>query len=148
MLFLAVILGISLLAWRNGASLLPVLAATSDGVFTKHEYWRIFTAIAVHADVMHVVSNVVLLTLFTYLLYGYFGFWIFPVLSLTMGGLINYISILTYPSGVMLLGASGLVYWMAGFWLTMYLLVERSVAPGQRTLRAVCLSLIVLVPSS
>jgi hypothetical protein len=37
---------------------------------------------------------------------------------------------------------------MAGFWLTMYLLVERSVGPGKRILRVVCLALLVLLPST
>jgi rhomboid protease GluP len=147
-LFLAIILGISLLAWRNGAALLPVLAATSDGVFERREYWRLLTAVAVHVDVMHVLSNVILLTFFTYLLFGYFGFWVFPVLSLAMAGLTNYISLLTYPPEVTLLGASGLVYWMAGFWLSMYLLVERSVGAGTRVLRVVCLASLVLLPTT
>lgn len=147
-LFLCVILGISLLAWRNGAALLPTLAATPEGVFERREYWRLLTAVGVHADVMHVLSNVILLTFFTYLLFGYFGFWVFPVLSLAMAGLTNYISLLTYPPEVSLIGASGLVYWMAGFWLSMYLLVERSVSAGKRVLRAVCLALLVLVPST
>ena len=147
-LFLSVILGISLLAWRNGAALLPILAATSEGVLKKGEYWRLFTAVAVHEDVMHVVSNVVLLTFFTYLLFGYFGFWVFPVLSLLMAALTNYISLLSYPPGISLIGASGLVYWMAGFWLVMYVLVERSVSLGKRILRAVCLALLVLLPTS
>ena len=147
-LFLSMIMGISLLAWRNGAALLPTLAATSEGVLKQGEYWRLLTAIAVHGDVMHVLSNAILLTFFTYLLFGYFGFWVFPVMSLAMGGLTNYISLLTYPSEVSLIGASGLVYWMAGFWLSMYLLVERSVGPGKRVLRVVCLALLVLLPST
>ena len=147
-LFLAIVLAVSLLAWRNGAALLPVLAATSDGVFERHEYWRLLTAVGVHADVMHVVSNVILLTFFTYLLFGYFGFWVFPALSLAMAALTNAISLLTYPPGVSLLGASGLVYWMAGFWLSMYLLVQRSVSAGTRVLRVVCLGLLVLLPTT
>ena len=147
-LFLSMILGISLFAWRNGAALLSTLAATSEGVLERREYWRLLTAVAAHADVMHVFSNVIFLIFFTYLLFGYFGFWIFPVLSLAMAGLTNYISLLTYPSEVSLLGASGLVYWMAGFWLSMYLLVERSVGLGKRVLRVVCLALLVLFPST
>lgn len=145
---LCVVMGASLLAWRAGAALLPVLTATPDGIFERREYWRLFTAVAVHADVMHVVSNVFLLTFFTYLLYGYFGFWVFPVLSLVMAGLINYLALLTYPAGVSLVGASGLVYWMAGFWLTMYLLVERSVRTRTRVFRAVCIALLVLLPTT
>jgi rhomboid protease GluP len=147
-LFLSMIMAISLLAWRNGAALLPTLAATSEGVLKQREYWRLLTAIAVHGDVMHVLSNAILLSLFTYLLFGYFGFWVFPVMSLAMAGLTNYIALLTYPSEVTLIGASGLVYWMAGFWLSMYLLVERSVGPGKRALRVGCVALLVLLPSS
>ena len=147
-LFLSLIMAISLLAWRNGAALLPTLAATSEGVLKQREYWRLLTAIAVHGDVMHVLSNAILLTYFAYLLFGYFGFWVFPVMSLAMAGLTNYISLLTYPSEVSLIGASGLVYWMAGFWLSMYLLVERSVRPGKRVLRVVCLALLVLLPTT
>jgi rhomboid protease GluP len=139
---------VSLLAWRNGAALLPTLAATWEGVVEEREYWRLLTAVAVHADVMHVLSNAIFLALFSYLLFGYFGFWVFPVLGLAMAALTNYLSLLTYPPEVSLLGASGLVYWMAGFWLSMYLLVERSVDPGKRVLRAVCLALLVLFPST
>ena len=73
-LFLAIIMGTSLLAWRNGAALLPTLAGTPDGIFKKREYWRLLTAVAVHADVPHVFSNAILLVFFTYLLFGYLAF--------------------------------------------------------------------------
>ena len=143
-----VIQGMSLLAWRKGAALLPTLAASSQGILEKQEYWRLLTAVAVHADVVHAFSNAIFLAFFTYLLFGYFGFGVFPALSLIMAGLTNYLSLLTYPPEVSLVGASGLVYWMAGFWLGMYLLVERSVGLGKRILRAVCLALLVLFPST
>jgi rhomboid protease GluP len=142
------ILGITVLAWVNEAAVLPILAATSEGILQERQYWRLVTAVAVHADITHFLSNALLLLPLSYLLFGYFGFWIFPVLSLGMAGLINYLSLLTYPAGVSLLGASGMVYWMAGFWLGMYLLVERRVGMGMRLLRAVCLALLVLVPST
>jgi len=51
-LSVAAIQAVSLLAWRNGAALLPTLAATSEGVLKEREYWRLLTAVAVHADVM------------------------------------------------------------------------------------------------
>ena len=68
------------------------------------------TAIAVHTDMAHFVSNAILLAFFSYLLFGYFGFWVFPVLGLALAGLTNYLSLLTYPPEVSLVGASGLVY--------------------------------------
>lgn len=145
---LLTILVVSLLAWRNSMVLLPALAATSDRALAGQEYWRLLTAVAVHTDILHLLSNAVFLGFFAYLLFGYFGFWVFPVLSLAMAGLTNYLSLLTYPPRVSLVGASGLVYWMAGFWLTMYLMVERSVDPGKRVIRAVCFALLVLFPST
>jgi rhomboid protease GluP len=142
------VLWISLLAWRNGEALLPTLAASSDGVFNQQEYWRLLTAVAVHSDLEHFFSNVVFLGLFSYLLYGYFGCWVFPALGLALAALTNYLSLLTYPPQVSLVGASGLVYVMAGFWLSMYLVVERTLSVGKRLLRAVGIALVVLVPTT
>ena len=100
-----------------------------------------------HADLGHFFSNAIFLALFSYLLFGYFGFWVFPVLGLLLAALTNYLSLLTYPPGVSLVGASGLVYWMAGFWLSMYLLVDRSLGFGKRVMRAIVVALVVLLPS-
>ncbi len=147
-LSVSTILGISLLAWKNGAALLPTLAATSDKVLEEQEYWRLLTAVAVHADLAHFFSNALFLTFFTYLLFGYFGFWVMPVLGLVMAGFTNYLSLVTYPPQVSLVGASGLVYWMAGFWLSMYLLVDRRLSLGMRALRAVVVALVVLIPTT
>lgn len=106
------------------------------------------TAVAVHTDIAHFFSNAIFLALFSYLLFGYFGFWVFPVLGLALAGLTNYLSLLTYPAEVSLVGASGLVYWMAGFWLSMYLLVDRSLGLGKRVMRAVVIALLVLFPTT
>ncbi|MBI2817289.1 MAG: rhomboid family intramembrane serine protease [Acidobacteria bacterium] len=143
-----IVLVISVVAWRNGAALLPILAATSQGVLQEHDYWRLGTAIAVHADLVHFLSNAIFLVLFPYLLFGYFGFWVFPVLAVVMSGLTNYLSLLTYAPAVALVGASGLVYWMTGFWLSMYLLVNRNMAFGTRVMRVVVVALVVLVPTT
>ncbi|MBI4460983.1 MAG: rhomboid family intramembrane serine protease, partial [Acidobacteria bacterium] len=142
------VLGISLLAWRNEGALFPTLAATSDGVLEEQQYWRLVTAVAVHTNIEHFFSNAIFLTFFTYLLFGYFGFWIFPVLGLALSGLTNYLALLTYPPRVSLVGASGLVYWMAGFWLSMYLLVDRSLGLGKRVMRVVVIALVVFLPTT
>ena len=106
------------------------------------------TAVAVHTDIAHFFSNAIFLAFFSYLLFGYFGFWVFPVLGLALAGLTNYLSLLTYPPEVSLVGASGLVYWMVGFWLSMNLLVDRRVGLGKRVVRAVGIILVVLWPST
>ena len=76
------------------------------------------------------------------------GFWVYPLLTLALGSLVNYLSLLTYPPGVRLVGSSGLVYLMAGFWLTMYILVERRITLGRRLLHGLGVGLIVLMPSA
>ena len=142
------ILWITLLAWQNSEALLPTFAATSNGVLGNQEYWRLLTSVAVHADFGHFLSNIIFVAIFSYLLFGYYGIWVYPVLGVALAGLTNYLSLLTYPVGTSLIGASGLVYWMAGFWLSMYLMVERSLGIGKRSIRAVGVALIVLFPST
>ena len=145
--FVLIVVGASLLGWRNGGALLPSLSA-SQAALERHEYWRLVTAVTVHSDLQHLLSNIIFVALFSYLLYGYFGFWVFPALGVALAALANYLSLLTYPAGVSLVGASGLVYWMAGFWLSMYLAVERTLSPGKRVMRAVGIALVILLPTT
>ncbi len=147
LLSVMVLLFVSLLCWRD-PSLLNLLAASRDQVVGEQEYWRLLTTTAIHADLTHFLSNAILFAFFTFLLYGYFGFWVFPVAVAALGSLTNYLSLLTYPENTQLIGASGLVYLMAGFWLTSYVLVERSHPLKRRVLVAMGIALIVLVPSS
>jgi rhomboid protease GluP len=139
---------ISVLCWREGAGLYGALAAVPERVLIDGEYWRLFSAMGVHADLKHLISNAVLFTFFSYLLYGYFGLLIFPILTLLLGGLVNYLSLLTYPQGIRLVGASGLVYLMAGFWLVMYVLIERRLTLKKRIMRSVGVGLVVLMPTA
>ena len=83
---------------------------------------------------MHFLSNAIPLALFSSLLYGYFGPSIFPGLMIVLGCFIHLITLLTYPSEVTLVGASGVVYCMAGFWLMLYVLIERRFSIGKRLL--------------
>jgi len=138
----------SLYSWRNGGVLMEAFRADSDAVFTGGEIARLFTSILLHADLKHLLSNLPFFLFFSYLLFGYFGFWVFPVLTLVLGGAGNYLALLTYPAGVSLIGASGVVYQMAGFWLTCYILIERSRSVNRRILHVVGISLILLIPTA
>ena len=88
------------------------------------------------------------MTFFAYLLYGYFGFWIYPVGVVVLGSLTNYCSLLTYTGNIQLVGASGVVYLMVGFWLTLYVLVQRTRSLSKRILHAVGIGFIVFVPTN
>ncbi|MDA2930577.1 rhomboid family intramembrane serine protease [Acidobacteria bacterium AH-259-O06] len=142
-----VILFVSLLCWRD-PQLFRLLAATPHQILAEQEYWRLITAIAVHADLRHFLSNAIFFTFFVYLLYGYFGFWMYPVSFAALGALTNYCSLLTYSGNVQLVGASGVIYLMAGFWLTIYVFIERSRPLQKRLLHAIGIGLIVLIPTN
>ncbi len=148
LLSILIMLFVSVLAWHDGNHLYASLAGNPEKAIVQGEYWRFVTALAVHADFKHFLSNAVLFGLFSYLLYGYFGFWIYPVAAVAMGSLTNYLALLTYAPQVRLVGASGMVYWMAGFWLTMYMLIERRYSVKRRLLHGVGVGLILLMPSA
>ena len=60
----------------------------------------------------------------------------------------NLLTLWTYPPDVRLVGASGVVYLMAGFWLSSYVLIDRRFSVGRRVFRSVGFTLIVLFPTS
>ncbi|MEJ2143715.1 MAG: rhomboid family intramembrane serine protease [Acidobacteriota bacterium] len=139
---------VAALCWRVNSNWSALLAASTKGVFERGEYWQLLTGELVHANFGHLLSNALLFTFFGYLLYAYFGFFVFPFLCFLLGGLVNYLSLLTYqPADVRLVGASGMVYLMVGFWLTMYMLIERRLSVRRRIIHAVGVGLIVLMPT-
>jgi rhomboid protease GluP len=117
-------------------------------VFEKHEYWRAFTTTLLHADLNHLAHNAFFFTGLAALLHNYFGLWVFPVLSLFVGGIINLICLYFYPPQVFLVGVSGVIYFMASFWLVLYLLIERRQTVKVRFLHAFAVSLIFLFPEA
>lgn len=138
---------LSVLYWqRNGYSLL--LAATGNQVFESKEYWRLFTTVFIHADMKHLISNMYMLSLLGYFVAGYFGFIIFPIATTFFAGVINLIAIKTYDPNVVLLGASGLVYLLAGFWFAMYVIIERQRPFIARVVRVIGVALVVLFPTT
>jgi len=143
----AVLFVVSAIYWTDAFGLGSQLAATPETVFERREYWRLLTSIGTHADIEHLLGNAVVFGILAFLLYGYFGATIYPILILVSGVVVTGLSLATYPPLTILVGASGVVYLMAGFWLTLYLLVERRFTIVKRLLRAVGFSVIVLMPT-
>jgi membrane associated rhomboid family serine protease len=138
----------SLIYWGNSFDLADSLIIDRNDVFDSHQYWRVFTGMLIHADVNHFLSNALGLFFFGYLLYGYFGPVIYPWGVGVLGSVVNLISIATYPPGSRLLGASGMVYLMAAFWLTLFVTVERRFSIFQRLGRSIGFGLVMLLSSS
>jgi rhomboid protease GluP len=124
------------------------LSANSSQVFGHHEFWRAFTSPLLHADLEHLTSNALFFAGLAYLLNGYFGFWIFPVLSFLVGGLINFVVLQVYPPEVTVVGASGIVYFMAAFWLTLYFGIERGVSKIRRFMNTAAFVTVLLIPEA
>lgn len=146
-LILVISLVLSLLTW-SGGQYASAFSASRDQIFVGHEYWRLFTTIGVHGDLKHYLSNAFFFWIFGFLLNSYFGFFVFPVLSLIAGALVNYLTLASYPAGAVLVGASGVVYFMAAFWATLYFCIERGTHPLKRIMAVIGVSLILFFPNT
>lgn len=124
------------------------LPASSKLVFLEHQYWRAWTTLFAHGDLEHLLSNALLFFPLTYFLSAYYGFLIFPILGIFFGGVINLIVLKTMPENVLLVGISGVVYWMGATWLTLFLLLDRRQRLRRRFASALFLTLMLFVPDT
>ncbi len=138
---------VSAIFWTDRFGLASELPATPEMVFEHGEYWRLLTTIGTHADFQHLFSNAIVFGILSFLLYGYYGPLVYPVLTFALGVLVMGVGLATYPTGTILVGASGVTYLMAGFWLTLYLFLERRFSPAKRLIRSVGFGLIILMPT-
>jgi len=98
--------------WQGqDASLVDRGASSSVGTFGRGEWWRPFTALFLHADLSHLVGNLVGGTIFAALVSKSIGplrGWTLILICGTLGNLIN--SRLHYPDGFLSIGASTAVF--------------------------------------
>lgn len=144
----AILVATSALYWSDVAGLGQAFPASRESVMGRGEYWRLISSLGAHSDAVHLLANSALFGLLAYLLFGYYGGVAFPLLATLLGAATTGLTLLGYPAHVRLVGASGMVYVMAGFWLVLYLLVERRLRPSRRLLRAVGFATLVLLPTA
>jgi rhomboid protease GluP len=72
----------------------------------------------------------------------------FPLGSFVLAGAVNVFTVALMPAKVHLLGASGLVYLLGGFWLTSYFLIQRQHRTLPRFLRVLGIALMVFFPTT
>jgi rhomboid protease GluP len=89
-----------------------------------------------------------MLWIFSYFVYGYFGFTVFPFVSFLVAAVVNAFAIMSYAPDMQLLGASGLVYVLGGFWLTMYFFIQRQYSTVNRFMRVTGIALMIFWPTS
>jgi rhomboid protease GluP len=147
-LFLLIVVLFSQFYWLNSFNLSTYLPAVHEEIIGHNQWWRVFTSTLIHADGGHLLSNLYMLGILSFFCYGYFGFLVYPVYTFLGAGFVNYIAILTYPPYVHLLGASGLVYLLGGFWLTLYLFIQRQYSISKRLVRVLGIALMIFFPTS
>lgn len=124
------------------------MPASAQAVYEKGEYWRAWTTLFAHGDLGHISSNLFLFFPFAYFLIGHFGFVFFPSGGFIVGGLINLLVLKTLPTNVLLIGVSGVVYWMGAAWVTLSFLIDRRETIGKSLVKVIGVSAILFVPDT
>jgi rhomboid protease GluP len=138
----------SFIYFRNILGAEKWMPAVGDLVFKKHEYWRLWSALFAHSDMSHLLSNMLLFIPLTYWLAGYFGYLVFPVLGVFLGGAVNFFALKTMPLQSSIVGVSGVVYWMGAAWVTLFLLIDRRYELKRRFATALFLCVVLLAPET
>ena len=123
------------------------LAANPRLILHDHQWYRLVTSLFVHSNLKHLLSNLLFIVPFGGLLTNYFGWRMFPWIALALGILTQWISIMTYPMLIRLVGASGMLYVMFGLWLSLYYKAESHLPWQKRWLRILGFGLVMMVPS-
>lgn len=147
LVFLLLLALASFLYWTNEKVAEQILAS-GQSVFIQKEYWRLWTTLFAHADVGHLLANSLLFGIFGYFLMAHFGFWAFPFSAIFFGGVTNFLVLLSLNPKTDLLGASGIVFWMGGAWITLHFFIERRGPLWKRIFRALGVAIVLFVPQT
>lgn len=131
--------------WLNADKWMP---ASRRLVFDDGHLWTLFTTLFAHADLGHLLANTFMYVILGYLLTGYFGALVYPLLAWALAIPMTALALLTYPSDTQLIGASGLVHLMGGLWLSLFFFLSRNLRLTQRILRAGGVMLALFFPTS
>lgn len=114
-LFWGLIAGISILAWHATTDLIGLGGLQADRVLLEGEWWRIVTALTLHADVAHLTSNLAAGMAIAFALGQWTGTGNALLITLGSGALGNLLTLLLRTSSPILsLGASTAVFGALG----------------------------------
>ena len=123
-------------------------ASSNIGLLAKYEWWRPFTALFLHADLPHLLGNLLSGLIFGTLVSRCIGAWLGWSLILVCGALGNVItSIVTWPDSFVSIGASTAVFGALGMLAGLgfsNLLKNRVRLPWARTAAPVLAGLVLL----
>ena len=133
--------------WSNYMGLGELLAASPSKVFENGEYYRLFTTSFIHGDFAHFLSNSVMLCLMGYFVSYNYGAVSYPIMGFIAGIIINLIVVDGFLYDTTLVGASGVVHYLWGFWFTLYILIERHIPLHRRFMKVTAVGIFILAPT-
>lgn len=136
----------SLLYWNQHLGVSKILAASYSSVL-EGDYWRLFTTSFVHGGIEHLLSNSLMLCFLTYFVCTYYGSFFGVIVSFVVAMITNFIVLKIYGGSTSLVGASGVVYYLWGFWMILYMFVQTQYTIIGRSLRMGAVFLVLLVPT-
>lgn len=146
LLFFFTCLLLSILHWN---SLLDFkLLAKGKEVFEGHQYYLLLTSSYIHGDLRHLLANTPMLLILIYFSSQYYGALTMWTLSAVGGIFINAVTLSQMDPSTGLLGASGIVYFLWGFWLALYFKIENHISVNRRIMKIMAIGLFMLFPSS
>jgi len=145
--FIFLIILFSNLYWENWWGLSPYLSATPQKVFAQSEYWRAWTTTLIHADIQHMISNCLMLFLWGTLNTYYFGPFFYPFVSFFLNGFITLLVLFFQGKHITLLGSSGLIYFLGGHWISLYVLIDKKTPFSRRIFKSFAVILILFLPT-
>lgn len=125
-----------------------LLFASRTNIFEQQEYWRLFTSTFIHGGLGHLLANSLMLFILTIVTVSFYGKIFTTGFIVLSGALINFITLYSHGRDISLVGASGVVFCLWGFWLVLYFFIETQKSVIGRILRIGAVFLVLLVPSS
>jgi membrane associated rhomboid family serine protease len=108
----------ALFSGPNNQKLFDLGALYPPAIAVDHQYWRLLSAMFLHAGLLHIFFNMYALYLFGYLIEGALGKVRFILLYLLTGFLASAVSFAFGPVGEVGVGASGAIFGLLGAWVT------------------------------
>ena len=137
----------STLYWNTNYELTEYLVANQRDVFTNKEYWRLITTIFVHGEPSHLLSNSIMLLIMGHYVHAFYGKYNFPLLAFISGSLVNALVLLNFENiNTNIVGISGVVYYLWGFWLYLYIKIQTHIPILRRFMKVSIVGAVLLIP--
>jgi len=135
---------LSNLNWNYGYDLI----AKPSLVFADGDYWRLLSSIFVHGDLKHLLSNSLMTLVMGHYVSSYFGGIAYPGLGVLAGLIINILVLMTFDHEIGIVGISGVLYYLWGFWLSLYVKIQTHIPLARRLMKVFIVGSFLLIPEA